>query len=89
LKFLAAPGALLEEFMEFFSKESSLMRRFFPRRWGAPVAIVLYYLFKKNAGSFRTGNIEASHAPPPSTGAGLAQGGQPNLMKQVFYRTKK
>jgi hypothetical protein len=46
---------------------------------------VLYYLFEKMREVW-TGNIEASHAPPPPTGAGLAQGGQPNLMKQIFYR---
>jgi hypothetical protein len=33
-------GLRPEEFEEFFWKESSLMQRFFPRRYGAPVAIV-------------------------------------------------
>ena len=59
-----------------------------PRRWGAPVAIVLYYLFKK-CGKFR-GQVISRHRMrhEPPTGAGLAQGGQPNLMKQVFYRAQ-
>ncbi len=35
----------------------------------APVAIVLYYLYRD------LGNSEVSHAPPPPMGAGLAQGG--------------
>ena len=33
-----------------------------PRRWGAPVAIVPYYLVKK-AESVSSGNTEISHAP--------------------------
>jgi hypothetical protein len=37
-----------------------------PRRYGAPFAIVLYYLNRV------LGNTEASHTPPPPTGAGLA-----------------
>ena len=64
-------GLRPEEFEEFFWKESSLMRRFFPRRYGALVAIVLYYLNRD------LGNTEESHAPPPPMGAGLAQGGPP------------
>jgi len=58
-----------------------------PRRWGAPVAIVLYYLFKKMREV--SGQVISRHRmrPRPQRGqAGLAQGGQPNLMKQVFYR---
>ena len=45
-----------------------------PRRCGAPVAMMPYYLY----GIFQfflAGNAEASHAPPPPLGAGLAQGG--------------
>ena len=41
-----------------------------PRRYGAPVAIMLYYLDRIS------GNTVESHAPPPPMGAGLAQGGQ-------------
>jgi hypothetical protein len=40
-----------------------------PRRYGAPIAIVLYYLHRV------LGNTEESHAPPPPMGAGLAKGG--------------
>jgi|GEM_PF-3273501 len=40
-----------------------------PHRYGAPVAIVLYYLNPD------FGNTEESHAPPPPMGAWLAQGG--------------
>jgi len=41
----------------------------FPRRYGAPVAIVLYYLNRV------FGNTGESHAPPPPMGAGSAQRG--------------
>ena len=56
-----------------------------PRRWGAPVAIVLYYLFK-NAESF--GRVIPRHRmrPRPRWGQGWRKGGQLNHMKQVFYR---
>ena len=39
-----------------------------PRRYGAPVATGRYYLDRI------LGNTEESHAPPPPTGAGLAEG---------------
>jgi hypothetical protein len=47
-----APGVSLEEFMEFFSKESSRMRRFFPRRCGAPLAMTSHYLYTRNEAAF-------------------------------------
>jgi hypothetical protein len=34
--FVTLSGLRPEEFEEFFWKESSLMQRFFPRRWGTP-----------------------------------------------------
>ncbi len=39
-----------------------------PRRYGAPITIVLYYLDRN------FGNTEEFHVPPPPMGAGLAQG---------------
>jgi len=46
---------------------------------------VPYYLYKKVL--VLLGNIEVSQAPPPPTGAGLAQGGD-HLKKKGFYRKK-
>jgi hypothetical protein len=43
--------------------------------WHPPYTIMPYYLYTI-AEKFRTDISGASHAPPPPTGAGLAQGGR-------------
>ena len=58
-----------------------------PRRWGAPLAIVQYYLFK-NAGSLRHVTPKHRMRPRPRWGQGWRKGGQQNLMKHVFYRAQ-
>jgi hypothetical protein len=69
LTLLGAPlRSGVEEFFEFFSSESSLMRRFTPRRVGIPRIAMKPH--------FRLTDPVPSQAPPPSTGAGLAQGGR-------------
>jgi hypothetical protein len=52
-----------------------------PRRLGAPIAMRPYYLYTEMENFSRAGNAESSHAPPPPTGAGLAQGGRSYLMQ--------
>jgi hypothetical protein len=47
-----------------------------PRRLGAPIAMTPYYLYTEMENFSEAGNAESSHAPPPPTGAGLAQGGR-------------
>jgi hypothetical protein len=53
-------------------------------RPGSDSAVLPFY--KNPDGSRTDNNIEASHAPPPPTGAELAQGGQLYLKKLIFSR---
>ncbi len=54
-----------------------------PRRCGAPVAIMLYYPDR----DFSVNTME-SYAPPPLTGAGMAQGGL-QIFEKGFLQSQK